>query len=181
MDTSCRRALLSDAGAIAQVHVATWRTAYRGIVPQACLDSLDLNARKQNWAEWLGRDGVAVFVAEAEGRLCGFIAGGRLREPVGDCDCEIYAIYVLADAQRRRIGSGLMSLLASDLAAKGFARPAVWVLAANPSRHFYTRLGAQPIAEKPIEIGGVELVEVAYGWENMDPLLGQRATAAPSH
>lgn len=184
MEITIRRARPQDAGEIARVHVATWRTAYQGIVSQTHLDTLDVAARQQSWREWLERPGVFVYVAEdwvaehwvAEdsATLCGFIAAGPLREPVGTCDCEIYAIYVLAEAQQRGIGRELMSSLAGELAKQGSARPAVWVLAENPARHFYARLGARAMAEKQIEIGGASLAELAYGWDSMESLLGPR-------
>jgi hypothetical protein len=43
----------------------------------------------------------------------------------------------------------------------------VWVLADNPSRAFYERLGGEPLAEKLIEWAGVQLVEVALGWREL--------------
>jgi GNAT superfamily N-acetyltransferase len=166
----------NDAAGIAQVHVAAWRSAYRGIVAQSYLDALDVAAREQNWTEWLSRTGpdvVGIYVAEISGSVVGFISGGALREAVGDCDCEIYAIYVLEQAQQRGIGRALMSRMATELAAQGFARPAVWVLAQNPACRFYARLGARPMAEKQIEIGGAQLTELAYGWNQRNALLGE--------
>jgi hypothetical protein len=40
----------------------------------------------------------------------------------------------------------------------------LWVLAENPARRFYERLGGQPVSTKTVTIGGVPLTEVAYGW-----------------
>jgi FR47-like protein len=52
---------------------------------------------------------------------------------------------------RRLMQAGHMSLL-------------VWVLAENRSRRFYEALGGQQVYEKPVTTGGVQLIEVAYGW-----------------
>jgi hypothetical protein len=41
-----RRASQSDARAIAEVHVASWRETYRGIVPDAFLDALSVAERE---------------------------------------------------------------------------------------------------------------------------------------
>ncbi len=166
-----RRALPADAEQIAHVHVETWRTAYRGIVPQHVLDSLDAAARAADWTEWLGRPECLVYVASDGSELCGFAAGGPLREPVDQCDCEVYAIYVQAQAQRTGVGRTLMASLTREFAAQGYQRPAVWVLANNPARHFYARLGGLPCAEKQIEIGGAQLLESAYVWRTLAPLL----------
>ena len=51
----------------------------------------------------------------------------------------------------------------------------VWVLQDNrPACHFYEVLGGKKVKEKTIEIGGANLVEVAYGWKDITAL-----TAAP--
>ena len=39
-----------------------------------------------------------------------------------------------------------------------------WVLETNPSVSFYKRLGGILVADKLIQIGGADLVEVAFGW-----------------
>jgi hypothetical protein len=48
-----------------------------------------------------------------------------------------------------------------------------WVLAANPSRAFYAALGGQRVDEKSVTLGGVQLVEVAYGWPDIRGLATQ--------
>ena len=44
-----RRATVDDAPAIAGVHVRTWQAAYRGLMPQALLDSLTFERRRGWW------------------------------------------------------------------------------------------------------------------------------------
>jgi ribosomal protein S18 acetylase RimI-like enzyme len=171
MTFTIRRATPADIGDISKVHIASWKTTYQGIVPQEYLDALDVAARAQRWEEEFARGDSHIFVAQDAGTICGFISGGPLREPIGNCDVEIYAIYVLADAQRYGIGRTLMRALAMVFAEGGFAHPAVWVLAENPSRHFYAHLGAKPIMEKQIQIGGADLMEIAYGWESLGDLV----------
>ena len=46
----------------------------------------------------------------------------------------------------------------------------LWVLADNPSRGFYETLGARRIREKRAKVGGIEVIEVAYGWSNLQYL-----------
>jgi hypothetical protein len=46
-----RRAEPQDAPAVARVHVASWRQAYRGLLPQEYLDSLSIEARTTTWAK----------------------------------------------------------------------------------------------------------------------------------
>ncbi len=170
MPTVIRRATSCDARQIAQVHVLAWQTAYRGIVPQSFLDSLDVEARFMDWTNWLQNPEAHIYVAERDGSVCGFISGGKIREPIEQYDAELYAIYLLPAAKGLGIGKLLTRRLAEVLDEQGFCCMIVWVLADNPSRHFYAHLGAQQVAEKRISIGGAELLEVAYGWSDLQAL-----------
>ncbi len=47
----------------------------------------------------------------------------------------------------------------------------IWVLAKNhPARRFYGVLGGQYVRERQIQIGGVSLPEVSYGWLDLGVL-----------
>lgn len=46
----------------------------------------------------------------------------------------------------------------------------MWALAGNPARHFYEALGGVFVASQPVEIGGLTLEEVAYGWDDLGVL-----------
>jgi hypothetical protein len=45
------------------------------------------------------------------------------------------------------------------------------VLAANKACDFYAALGGVKVAEKPADITGAELTEIAYGWKDIRRLL----------
>jgi len=169
MAISIRAAVLADAGAIAHVHVESWRTTYAGIVPDAYLASLDEALRARLWGEWLLGE-TLVYVAEWNGRLVGFAHGGVNREPVEKCDSELYAIYLLKDAQMRGIGAGLLRAMATALMERNFKSMSVWVLEQNRSRNFYERAGAHLATSKVIDIGGTKMMEVAYAWEDLKEL-----------
>jgi hypothetical protein len=101
-----REATRLDAGTIAEVHVASWRSGYRGILPDEILDSLSVEERERTWREILegkraragGRvaGGGFTLVAEVEGRIRGFCS---VATPSPDPDltsnvAEIGALYV---------------------------------------------------------------------------------------
>jgi L-amino acid N-acyltransferase YncA len=161
-----RNATAKDAGAIARVHVESWRSTYARIVPGAYLDSLTVADREASWRKWLTLD-VDVLVAEVEGEVVGFVGGGAIREPVGEFDGELFAIYLLQGAQRREIGSALLRRLAGALKDKGFRSMVAWVLEDNSSGEFYSRAGSVRVASKETEVGGVMLPVVAYGWGDL--------------
>ncbi|MGO3067222.1 MAG: GNAT family N-acetyltransferase, partial [Brevibacterium linens] len=55
-DFLVRRACVDDAAQIAAVHIAAWRTAYRGIMADEALDSLDLGRQTAGWSNNLSAD-----------------------------------------------------------------------------------------------------------------------------
>jgi len=46
---SVRQAKLSDVREIAEVHIASWQTAYRGMIPDSLLDNLSVDLREDFW------------------------------------------------------------------------------------------------------------------------------------
>lgn len=157
-----RRAADGDAAAIARVHVQSWREAYRGIIPDDYLARLSAAQHERQWRRSFAGGGWA-FVAELEGELVGFASGGLSRgrrEVTG----ELFVLYVLEKAQRRGVGRALFDACHYELARRGHQGMIVWVLAENPARAFYERLGGQSVGESRITIGGQQLREVAYLW-----------------
>jgi len=174
-----RTATVDDAPGMARVHVDTWRAAYRGILPADFLDALSYEARTQRWCENLAQAGPQQFTLVAEddsGELVGFARGGPERDGMPGYDGEIYAVYVLAQHQRRGIGRQLMSTSARHLMELGFRAAVVWALEANRrARSFYEILGGKLIDRKMVTIADAPQVEVAYGWLNLAELVGAGA------
>ncbi len=170
-----RRATPEDAEEIAQVHVDSWKTTYRGIVPQRYLDEMEILPRAEFWRKHIEASDSRVCVAETNGKVTGFISGGPLREPLSDFDGEsvgeIAAIYIVFEAQRRGCGRAMTQRLAEDLLQDGLKSAVVWVLERNPACGFYARLGGELIGRKTIAIGGTDLVEVAYRWKDLRVLV----------
>jgi ribosomal protein S18 acetylase RimI-like enzyme len=167
---------------MARVHVDTWRTAYRGILPADFLNALSYEARTQRWCENLAQAGSQQFtlVAEDDDAVVGFAGGGPERDGMPGYDGEIYAVYVLTQHQRRGIGRQLMSVSARNLADRGFRTATLWALETNwRARTFYEALGGQLIGRKTKVIADTPLVEVAYGWLDLAELVsaGGPATA----
>lgn len=166
-----REAILNDAEGIARVHVDSWRTTYKDIVPDSYLQQLSYEQRTENWRRGIGKN--ALYVAEdKDGKIVGFATGGKERTGNYDADGELYAIYLLHEVQGQGIGMKLTQLIAQNLKAQGFTSMLVWVLERNPSKAFYESLGAQPIDTTMIDIGGEEFKEIAYYWDNIDRIGG---------
>jgi L-amino acid N-acyltransferase YncA len=159
-----RRAEVKDAGGIAKVHVDSWRTTYKGIVPDQYLNGLSYKQREENWRSHLGSS--EVFVAETdEGEIVGFSSGGKERSGnYPGYDGEVYAIYILKEYQNKGLGKKLTHPLVEGFRKQGIHSMLVLVLEENPSRHFYEALGAKWMDSMDVEIGGIPLRERVYGW-----------------
>lgn len=169
-----RRAVPADAPAIALIHVRTWQHAYRGIVPQAFLDGMDVARRALAWARQLSDPANPEFVVVAEdgGALIGFASGGPPRNPELPFAGELYAIYLLPERQGSGVGRALFRAVVDHHLANGVTSMYLWVLADNaPARRFYERMGGVAGDENTFELGGAPLREIAYGWVDL------RATA----
>ncbi len=103
-----RAANASDAPGIARIHVETWRTAYRGQIPDAVLDALDAERRAAFWRERLTQAEDSIFVAEDES-VIGFCSLIPSRDKDADPTvvAEIAAIYVLSERWRQGAGRAL--------------------------------------------------------------------------
>ena len=168
-----REARQEDAAAIARVHVDSWRTSYRGIVPEGFLADMSYENFEDRWRGYLR--GVedphwAHRVAELpSGRIVGFASCGPRRGPeYTDYAAELYALYLLREHQRAGIGRRLLGSVARGMAEGGNTSFLAWVLARNPSRRFYEAVGGALLGSQEIEIGGVRLEEVAYGWPDIE-------------
>jgi GNAT superfamily N-acetyltransferase len=135
----------ADADAIARIHVAAWCETYRGLIPDAVIESYSEEKRHAQWRQGLvlGSAGPAVFVAnDAEDALIGFGAAGKARDPALESDAEIYAVYLLQSAQGRGAGQALMQALFAAMAARGHRSVGLWVFTGNATaRRFYERMG----------------------------------------
>jgi ribosomal protein S18 acetylase RimI-like enzyme len=164
-----RQAGPEDAARIARVHVATWRTAYRGLLSDDFLASLNESAYAERWRRTLSGAADRVYVAENADGVIGFASGGKERAGEGDYSGELYAIYVLREAQGHGHGRRLVQAVVGGLRELGLPNMIVWVLRDNvPARRFYERLGGTYVREQPITIGSTLLHEVSYGWPSLE-------------
>ena len=168
-----REANINDVPAIARVHVDTWRTAYRGIIPDEHLENLSYDQREKMWHQVMSHpNNYFVYVVEDDlGQIVGFASGGLERTGDRIYLGELTAIYVLQSHQKQKIGHRLVGAVAERLAQLDIHSMLIWALADNPACNFYRALGGQQVYEKEVEIGGKQLIEVAFGWLDTASLL----------
>ena len=139
-----RTATASDAPSIAQIHVETWRVAYRGQMPDAVLVALNAKRTTVIWQERLTQKRGQVFVAEDGGRVVGFcdLIPSRDKDVQPEVVAEIAAIYVLPEHWRQGVGRMLCHSALVEAGRRGYQVVTLWVLASNiAARHFYAAMG----------------------------------------
>ncbi|MBJ7609246.1 MAG: GNAT family N-acetyltransferase [Candidatus Dormibacteraeota bacterium] len=137
-----------DADGIGRVWVDAWRVGYRGLVPDAVLDSISLDHRQQQWRARLGGGdpGARTSVSVIGGEVVGYC---RLALPSRDADAgagattaEVASIYVTTARRRTGIGHALLSTALDAMRADGWRRATLWVFVDNEAaRRFYSRYG----------------------------------------
>ncbi|HSD37546.1 MAG TPA: GNAT family N-acetyltransferase [Rhodocyclaceae bacterium] len=141
-----RLATVDDAGAIAAVHIAAWRAAYAGLMPQAVLDGLSVEKRTADWRRSLSITGpdMTSVVTNAADVVVGFAHYGLARGAtyVGKRHGELFAINLQPDVWRCGFGRQLCEQVLAYAAARQWHFLSLWVLRENiRARAFYEGLG----------------------------------------
>lgn len=168
-----RRAIISDAPGIAKVHVDSWRTTYKGIIPQSFLDGLSYEQRTKLWENNISDKSSMIFVAENEGEIIGFVTGGKrnTNEEAGASD--LTSIYLLEEWQGKRVGKKLLNQIMNVFLEQGYQKIYVEVLAENKTRQFYQYYGAEYVKTVQLNIAGKILNEEIYVWNNVEKVIQQ--------
>ncbi len=173
-----RKAEIADADGIARVHVESWQTTYKGIMPDEYLAGITIEKRRRLWANILSSETndifekSVIFVVENEtGEIVGFVSGGKKKTPDNEYEGELGGIYLLKEYQRQGIGQQLVEIFVQSLLDEGVGSMSLSVLADNSSKFFYEKLGGEKVSETKTVIGGKELKHLIYGWKHIRKIL----------
>lgn len=167
-----RRAVPGDAPALAKVVIDAWRSAYRGFVPDAHLDSMDYEERAQRFRDSLTRNAQETYLAEENGQALGVLTLGTCRDADVDQDStgEIWGIYLAPGHWRKGHGTSLCRFGEQFLKARGYRISTMWVFASNDSaRRFYESMGYAPDGAARTITPGAPLEVVRYRRTLTDP------------
>ncbi|MFC2099392.1 GNAT family N-acetyltransferase [Candidatus Bipolaricaulota bacterium] len=152
-----RRATREDAEALAVVHVAAWRAAYAGIVPDAVLEQRDVAYRTKRFREFLSRNEGETYILEREAAVIGFMTIGAARDENAAASetGEIWGIYLHPGHWRQGIGTSLFRSAQTMLREQGFSQIVLWVLEENTAaRRFYEAMSFRVDgADKELTLG----------------------------
>lgn len=160
-----RRARTQDAAAVAEVHDAAWRTAYRGLIPGLELERM-VERRGPLWWEQAIRRGSRVSVLIAGEDVVGYVNFGGNRAKALPYGGEIYEIYLKPVYQGLGFGQRLFAAARRDLALARLNGLVVWALKDNDSAcGFYEALGGQRVAASTERFGTKSLDKIAFAWQ----------------
>src|SRR5258708_39833685 len=100
MRFALRRATLDAAQGIAHAHTASWRTSYRGILPDSLLGRINIDQRASTWRRTLVDPAIFALVAYdvSHRDIVGLCDAGRSRRVAGAG--EVYRMYLEHHARR---------------------------------------------------------------------------------
>jgi ribosomal protein S18 acetylase RimI-like enzyme len=151
---------------LAHVRVASWKTAYRGLLPDSTLDEMQVTDGGARWKEMLTEGKSQTLVYEQGGSVVGFVSFGASRDDdAKDVTGEIWGIYLLPSVWRSGYGKALLTKALKSLEQRGCSEVTLWVLANNRRAiRFYEAMGfSTDGASKVVTTGGgVQLHEVRY-------------------
>ena len=161
-----RMATLADAEGMARVSVDTWKLTYGGILPGDYLARMRRTAHETQRRRMMSSADTVHFIAEepVTGEAVGFASAGTARGDVAGATAEIYELYVQNGFQRRGLGQNMVRAAGAWLARRGHEGMIIWVLADNPNRVFYERIGGRPAGRRAIRVGGATVDEAAFVW-----------------
>jgi GNAT superfamily N-acetyltransferase len=166
-DVRFQHARPSDAGAIAALHAESWRSAYRGLVPDGFLGPGLDTERRHAWRDRFASidpDRRLVLVAASDGQLVGFtcvLADGEAGfGPLLD------NLHVKPGWRGHGIGARLLQASREWVQQVAPGQPMhLWVIEGNTSaRAFYQAQGGREEDRRVNEMGGIPVTAVRCTW-----------------
>ncbi len=168
LEVSFRQANVSDARSIARLNIETYRVAFRGVLPDAHLDGLNVDSRAETWEQRMASTESTrhhCIVADSELGIVGFVAVAPTRDADEDRNSvgEVVAIYVHPDHWNRGIGRKLMSRAIASLRHVGHVQASIWTFEGTErARRFYEAGGWRFDGSTKVLELGLPVVLVRY-------------------
>jgi len=153
-----------DADQIANVHEASWRNAYEGLIPHKSLQAM-ISRRHAGWWRRAISRGTSVMVVDMGGQIAGYCTYGLNRARALPQEGEIYELYILPEYQGIGLGTCLFDAAQASLKNHGCDGLVVWALEDNAmAMRFYDSHGGRDIAQGYETFDGKSLRKVAFVW-----------------
>jgi len=166
-----RKASKEDIIDVSRVYVDSWRTTYRGLIPDEYLDQLSYQDAEKRWEDFLNKENSSfIYIAiNSTGKIIGFASGKSI-----DDKCyagELYSLYLFQECRGLGVGKKLITFVAKHFKEKGIDSMMVWVMLKNKSGlGFYKHLGGKEYIRRTSSFGGTIVEDIAYGWKDVSKL-----------
>ncbi|MEB6381541.1 GNAT family N-acetyltransferase [Leclercia adecarboxylata] len=179
---SIRVASYSDAHAVAQLHIASWRDVYNDVLDQDFLENHAQDERLSHWLTALAApdENEVTFVMDTSDGLTGFVSIRLQDDPVrGAC---IAALHVSARTRGQGAGRALLLHAARWIADHDADSPVyLWVFEQNTrAARFYQSLGGSVAERTTSEIPsshGAPVLRIS--WQNAQGLWPEERSDCP--
>jgi GNAT superfamily N-acetyltransferase len=177
-----RQARPEDRSALARIIIDATHSAFRGRVPNQCLNWLSAEESAVNWGRTIEdishSCGEYLYVAELASReVVGLVLAGRNssestkdRSLTEKYPTELTSLQIDPAWHRKGLGRKLVRKVAKLLLDKGSSNLLVRVLIDNPNLPFYRQLGAEQVAMQDFDWEGYMTREVILVWEDLQAL-----------
>ena len=157
-----RYAIIEDAQSIAQINVAAWKEAYKGLLPEELLASRKVDEKRINaWKKKIDDKSFTVLVYEDDGEVRGYLSAGSKRDDIQYAH-ELYAIYVDPSFQKQGVGSSLFEEYKKIIKNSSFY---LYMLKGNAKASaFYKKMGGHRDMEydRILNVDNYEIEEIIY-------------------
>jgi GNAT superfamily N-acetyltransferase len=159
-----RRAGVADAAFIAELHCQSWRSAYRGMMPDAYLDGQMPAERLAHWQQMMPKleagAGTVVF-AERDGQVAGFFC---VMQPDAQGSVLLEQLHAVPGSRGGGVGTAMLEAARAWALARGARAMHLLVLESNgPAIGFYESRGWRLAGRKDDDVlGGINVVALRY-------------------
>lgn len=161
---SLRAASAADADLIASIHAASWQTSYRGLLPEAFLESEVVRERATYWHARMTAPGAErrlVLIAERRAQPIAFACVER--QPGSPWGALLDNLHALPAHQRIGAGSLLMHAVEAWAREHGETQLCLYVLEGNAGAiRFYERRGWHLAGAEPDRVGCADITMLRY-------------------
>ena len=176
-----RPARPEDRFALARIIIEATQSAFRGRVPDQCLNWLSAEDSAVNWRRTIDtiatQSGEYLLVAElASLDVIGLVLAGKSSESIVDRSLaetyptELISLQIDPAWHRKGLGRALVRTVAQLLSGHGSSNLLVRVLIDNPNLPFYLKLGAERVGEQDFDWEGYMTEEVILVWPDLQTL-----------
>jgi GNAT superfamily N-acetyltransferase len=142
--TIIRRATPEDALSLAEVHVASWQSAYRDILPNSVRKGSTVDNWVSRFRQMLAEETQVIALIEDKGKIQRYtIIGPNRDEDLKEDNCgKVWGLYISPDHWRKGLGARLTKWACRQLKSRGCDIATLWVFQTNlAAREFCRAMG----------------------------------------